>query len=516
MRRLISYRYIVLLTMVAISACGSTPGTKPIEPTARTEAGQASDSPAAAQQLADAMQLVSEKDWPQAQIALRAVIDAKTFGSLPGDVQYRTLRVAGHVFADHGQLKQGYDYLVRAGDMPQSTFEDQKALLMTSGRLQDWSAAMNTLTVIGQRYPAQLSSLDVDLIADIVYEGKRSSPSQRLPLLQALYDANWRLQGGVEPSETWRDLTLMLLDKGELTKATDVATHVQDVYVLIAMRSDRRFDAVITANPAQFDIAAASEREYRSLQQAADNTPHSLALKTQVIIMLLQQRHYEAALAAADSVLLDIRSTNFPRQLFEDYDDSISGYLDVRATTLERVGRWDEALEELTAGSNLHQKFWGNIDQIIDLAELYCSLRRPHEAVATLARMTARTNASGSMQVELARLQAAVQLGDSKQVERSLQYLAKHRADGPSTYVEALVFADKPDRAAHALIEQLLNKDQRQEVIVEVQTYDSVPGQPWDLEFDARWRTLIARKDVLAAIEKVGRVNAYPLEPHWY
>jgi hypothetical protein len=43
----------------------------------------------------------------------------------------------------------------------------------------------------------------------------------------------------------------------------------------------------------------------------------------------------------------------------------------------------------------------------------------------------ARTSPFGAMQLEEVRLDAAYQLGDSKQVERSLQYLRLHRRDAP-------------------------------------------------------------------------------------
>ncbi len=77
------------------------------------------------QKRADAMRLVKEKNWPQAQVALLAVIQDKNFRSLPEDIQYRTLWTAGRVFADHGQLERGYGYLVRVAAMPQATFEDR-------------------------------------------------------------------------------------------------------------------------------------------------------------------------------------------------------------------------------------------------------------------------------------------------------------------------------------------------------------------------------------------------------
>ena len=41
------------------------------------------------------------------------------------------------------------------------------------------------------------------------------------------------------------------------------------------------------------------------------------------------------------------------------------------------------------------------------------------------------------------------------------------------------------------------------------------PGTPHDMELDARARALLARPEVRAAIDKVGRVASYPLEAPW-
>jgi tetratricopeptide (TPR) repeat protein len=333
-----------------------------------------------------------------------------------------------------------------------------------------------------------------------------------LPLLQALYDAHWKLKWNIEPSAAWRDLALLLLDKDRLSEANEVAAHVTDPYVLIAMRADRRFDSVVAGNPAQFDIERAAQREYHSLQAASDAAPQSLQLKSWVILSLLHQQHYEAALAAADSILSDIRSTNYPGKLFEDFDDERSWFLDLRSTALQRVGRWDESVAQLAAASLLLEKYSGNISQLINLADLYCSLGRPHDALSAIASLTADTSPFGAMQLENVRLNAASQLGDAKQVERSLKYLRVHRTDAPGAYEDALIILNQPDRAARELIAELGNPVERQDALLSVQHFAPTPSTSRDRDKDARRRSVIARSDVQAEISKVGRIDSYPLE----
>jgi hypothetical protein len=123
-----------------------------------------------------------------------------------------------------------------------------------------------------------------------------------------------------------------------------------------------------------------------------------------------------------------------------------------------------------------------------------------------------RTSAYGAMQVEAIGLQSAVQLGDRAQASRSMKYLSSHYADAPRAYLYALMVAKQLDQAARYLITELEDKELRQSILPDIQEYLPTPGTKAELEIEARWRSVIARKEVQAAIHKVGRVESYHLE----
>ena len=475
-------------------------------------ADETPEAAALTQQLASAMKLVNDKDWPRALAALRAVVDARAFRSLSRDVQYRALAAAGRVATYHGPAKLGYEYLGRLVAMPQSNYDDWLERLRAAEKLDHSADTVSTLTVMMQRWPDRSGQLNPDYIMKVVNEARGLPNDRAWSLLQALFAAHWKLKWGIEASAAWRDLTLLLLEKGRISDAVNVSAHVTDVYVLVAMRADRRFDVIVAASPAQFDIEAATEREFQALQEAAEKSPQSLALKSWVIDSLLRQQHYEAALAAADSVLSDIRSTNYPEKLFEDYADRESWFLNLRSIALQRVGRWDEALAQLAAASLLPEQFGGNVDQLINLGYLDCALGRPRDALAAIGSVVERTSPYGAMQKQAVILDAAVQLADAKQIERSLQYLHMHREDAPDIYEDALVIANQLRRAAHVLVAQLLDTSERQDALLSIQAFAPTPGTPRDMEIDARRRAVILRPDVQAATKKVGRVDSYRLE----
>lgn len=503
---------LALILMLNLAACGPGHPIRSEEHPSAVPAKSVPDAILVSRQLADARKLVARQDWPEANKALQGIVEANSFTKVSGDLQHDVLTIAGRVAFDHGSPQLANEYFVRAASLPQADFVDWYSLLLAADKVGNAPESVHALTVLVQRWPDRSIKFRPRPILNVINEAKKSGRDSALALLQALYDAHWKLEWDIEPSEAWRDLILRLVEKGRIAQAIDVSTHVTDVYVLISMRADRRFDAVTAANAAQFDIDAAAKRELRNFQAAAENAPQSLGLQIHVIEALLGLQRYEAALAACDSVFLSIRSTNYPAKLYTDYDENYNWLLDERSDLLQRVGRWDEAVAQLSAASNVFENHMGNVSQLINLAQLYTDLDRPKEALEAIGRITEKPSPFGAMQLERVRLEAASQLGDSVQVARSMQYLKEHRADAPDAYDDSLIDVNRLDLAAKSLIAQLRDEDQRATVLARIQTYDSPLETPRVAEFYAHWRTVFAREDVRAAIQQVGRVEKYDLE----
>jgi beta-barrel assembly-enhancing protease len=463
------------------------------------------------EQLAAASKLVADKNWPEAQAALRAIIEAPTFSSLTSRQQFQILWSASVVGITHGDLKLGYAYLVRDIAMPEAGFEQWRLLGFAGDKLGKNAVVVNALTVMAKRWPDKLSTFEDALVFQVIRKADQLPPVASLDLLGALYAAHWKTREGIEPSAAWRDLTLLLLADADLTGALDVSSHVTDPYVLVAMRSDRRFDAIIAAHSKQFDIDSAATREFHDLQIASEKSSRSLRLKVMVIQALGNQQHYPAMLAASDAELLELRSTNYPEKLYDDYFAQYNWLLNERATALRRLGRWDEAVEQLAAASKALENHAANVSQAINLSNLYCALGRPKEALAAIDYLGS-VSAYGAMQLEAARLEAAVQLNDQKQVNHSLAFLRTHAEDAPITYLEELIVTNQLDDAADLMKAQLQDPRRRQEVLLRLQDFASYPEPEWTLKNQARWHEVVARKSVQAAINKVGRVESYHLE----
>ncbi len=75
-----------------------------------------------------------------------------------------------------------------------------------------------------------------------------------------------------------------------------------------------------------------------------------------------------------------------------------------------------------------------------------------------------------------------------------------------------MIVAKRLDEAARYVISELEDKDLRQSILPDIQEYLPTPGTKAELEIEAQWRSIVARKEVQAAIHKVGRVESYHLE----
>jgi beta-barrel assembly-enhancing protease len=507
-------RFPVALGALVLASCAALrPAGQPAPPAApvRESAASAEDAAAAEARMADARRLFGEGKSQDGAALLASLVGSPSFEALPSEDRYRALELAGRAELALGERRRAYGYLARAAQLPESAYADVVLELRTADQLRDAPLEIDTLTMLINRWPEHLGDLKDEYATQILANRDKLPHGALLPLLETLYRARWKNRFGIEPSDAWRDLTLLLIERRRLDAAIDVAGHVVDPYLLVSMRADRRFDPVTSADPERFDVSAAQSRRVLELERK-DGDTRSLEVKDMLIAALLDEQRYGVALAIADSAADDIRSTNFPERLYVDYEDEYADFLRERALVLEHLGRFDDALTELTLATRMFERGRHNVDDVMDLAQLYCDLGHPTEALRTMAGVSAALSPFGAMRMQLLRLDAAAQLGDPRQVKRSLEYLRKHRLDDAGVYLAALLVVNEPERAAGELVEQLRDPSQRADALTIAQNYLSTPGTPRELERYARWRALLARPDVQAEIKRVGRVESYALE----
>jgi hypothetical protein len=177
------------------------------------------------------------------------------------------------------------------------------------------------------------------------------------------------------------------------------------------------------------------------------------------------------------------------------------------------LGRWDDAVIQMKAASRLKEGGSANVSQVINLGELYNRLERPADARADLKEVGTMSS-FGEMERADAELSAALQLGDSAESTRLLDYMREHQDEAIASYEDALIMANRLDDAAKLLISRLEDPEKRIPALMAVQHYDE-SGPPASLprarELTRRWTEVTSRADVRSAIAKVGIIGTYAL-----
>src|SRR5271167_633853 len=173
-----AWYFLGLLAALCLAAC-TTGGVK--------NSSQDPEPIDAQQQLTDAAKLVDAQDWPRAQAALRALIEAPTFSNLTSHQQYQVLWTAAAVGISHGDAERGYGYLVRVVSMPEAGFEQWVRLTYIAERPGHNAVAVHALTVLAQRWPEQLSTINAGVAYQIIKQARSLPDGASLELLGTLY-----------------------------------------------------------------------------------------------------------------------------------------------------------------------------------------------------------------------------------------------------------------------------------------------------------------------------------------
>jgi tetratricopeptide (TPR) repeat protein len=240
-----------------------------------------------------------------------------------------------------------------------------------------------------------------------------------------------------------------------------------------------------------------------------------ITLKSKHAQALNVARRYELAVKVTDEVLADTGIDRIPAAPYDDAPSAFPWILNVRASALQGLGQFDEAEKYLRAAVNLKKRNRRDVGQIINLAAMYASLRRPNEARAELRDLIARNDMMGrhaQMQIQRVLVLSAVADNDEQALRAALDILRNKQESSPATLQKALLDANQMDEAAALLIQRLRDPSLRADALFDVQDYRDVLPTPAAQARQQRWAELRAREDVQAAIAEVGHVVAVPLD----
>lgn len=456
--------------------------------------------------LAEAIALADGGDHGTADIALSAVIAHPAFAALPDAQRHQALSAAAFVAIRLDQLPRAREQYLAATRVDPADPDDWYRLSLIERWLGNHEAAAAHLLYLLRNWPQLLGNLPEQDISQLVHRMAPDSPA-RLELLQTLFDASWT-RDGLDASDLWYALALMRVERGEAEAARAAITRITDPMGMVKLRADRRFDALVDRGDERFDAARAARTRADELRVMAMLHPERLDVLRELTYAMLTAGDNRDVLAMTDAALA-VLAEGTETSPFKDIDEQV-WLMNNRAIALRRLGRIDEALAQMQHASRLTERGEPNVSQVLNLGQFYCSLGRPDDAVAVIAQVGGMSGYGRMVQASVQHC-AAQRSGNVAAAAQALAYLRAHRQDSEILFLEALIEADRLDEATAVMVAQLESPHDRADALIAVQQFRSPEPLPGDVAYRAREHRVIARAEVQAAVQRVGRVEHHDI-----
>lgn len=484
-----------------------------VTPAQGDRGGQASGA-----EVADAANMVQRgfddarhNDDKAAGAELDKALHAPGFAGLPEEVRFQALYIAGLIAWGTDEYDKAHGLAVRATRLPDADNTTWMLRYSSAFAIKNYGDAAYSLTMFTQRWPGKLDDVAPDAVVQLHHQLKRAHEDEtdRL-MLDELFDAGWKNKG-IEPSNLWRDLALVHLQRREVARATEVALRITSGQIALSMRVDKRFDAITLAHSDAFDVDRLIAREIADTKGRIAAHPDQLQPVTDLQELFLLTGRLQDVLSISDAVVTRAEKREGPKA-YSDFSERYNWILDYRSRAFKRQGQWDKAIATEVLAARVPEQGGINVSQSINLGELYAELDQPDNATNAIIQL-GDVSPFGQMQMEGVKLCAAEDRHDERAASAAMAYLRQHREEDLATWEDALLLRGQLDEAAALLIERLQNPEWRTDALVDMQHYADVVRTPMEKIIYDRWNSIAARPDVQAAVQKVGRIETFAIAP---
>ena len=504
----------ILSLLVASSWLLGAPRAHAVDPSAFASGATAAQ---VIDQLEQARQALIADKYEDAGKIMEKVLSQAAFAELEPAIQIHGLRIAAYAATGRKDTLAAHEFFSVVTEFKDATADDWAQRAYSALLLESFPDAATSLTTIVKRWPEYLdkeSEFSQELVQSAVRglsSGKNDN--EKRALLEVLFDANYKTEYGGEPSEYWRDLAEAAVARNDLPAATKYTTRITDASTLVAMRIDKRFDALVAKDPRAFDVRAAAEQEVKRLRGFVAKNPRSLGGVVQLTYALYTVGRFDDMLKTSDAAIARIAKAPAKKPAYDDLETQQSWIYNQKANALWSLGRWDDALAAMAAGAKTGEGGSPNVSQAINLGFYYDEAGKPREALAGLEGVDWAHSLSpyGRMQLQFVRYVAYLQLADSGEAEKVLSWFREHQADSKETAQGALLEGGDFDGAAALLVARLRDSSERAAALLEVQDFDLPAQTERAKESEKRRQQLLARADVAAAINEYGRREKFPI-----
>lgn len=448
---------------------------------------------------------------------LKKAISKPEFQNVEAGLQYFAFLLASHAANASDDNLGAYEFVSVATQFPDANGDTWMHRARIAASLEMWEQAGLALLMTARKWPKALQGdqYQAQMVNRTVHElGKQAALHQeRFDLLNALFDADYKIMFDTEPSYLWLVLATESLERQDKKRAREAARHITAPSILVAMRIDRRFDALTSEDPKTFDVRAAAEREARKMKTAMKENPKKLIAVVQYGYALHTLGKFEDMLSLAEGILAKVEQAPKDEPLYEDLDDHLNWIHNHKATALRALGKWDEAAATLASWERSDRNRQDKASQAINLGFFYNELGRPDGALKAVERVDWSREMSeyGRTQFQFVRFQAYQQLGKESEAQEIVAWFRQHKADSLETAQSTFLESGDADGAATLLVSRLGDAEERATALAEIQNYAQTPRTERQKKLAALNESLLSRPDVAAAIAQYGRREKFSI-----
>ncbi|WP_454714323.1 hypothetical protein [Caulobacter segnis] len=465
--------------------------------------------------LAEGSAALEAGDRVQARQVLERAWRSPAFAEAKPEIRYAMLLILANLASEARDWPAAKAAIAAASEMPIAEGIAWVARLEVASYGRDSEDAVHALTQLAKRFPTALTDLADEGVFQTLYKAWRlpDGEAKRLALTDALFKAGWTPQDPfTDLSDTRMGYVRGLIRDGRLDEAKAQAGRITLAEALLVMRADKRFDALGPRDKASLKAGALARlAEVEALlPKHADRMSGQIA-KAEALMELHRAKE---ALVVIDAAIAHATAT--PDALI-DYEAKLGWAHNVRNAALEGLGRREEAQAALEIGARVPEHGQQNVNQTLNLAITQVSNAQPKGALATVATVRLdRMSPYGRAVALQAKACAHAALNDRDAALAAVKDLRAIGDEAKGNTLDALLCLGDLEGAAALVIERLAAEDLRGPTLLMLQ--DTPPPDfptAYGTDRRAKLATLRQRPDVVAAVERVGRIEHYRPEDLW-
>jgi tetratricopeptide (TPR) repeat protein len=462
---------------------------------------------------------IQRQEYIQAYAVLEALTAKPAFQADTSEARYATWLLMAGVAGEARDWPKARTAIEKATAFPEAGASDWQIRVRIARASGDMAEGLRSIAVIARRFPDGLALFSDEELGRWLDAAKlETDQTLAFDFADALL-THWTpsdpfVEPFVERDEMRQIQVEGLLRQGRTAQAIEVTRKISKPDVLVAMRADKRFDALSAADPGLLDPKSAALRQLAGIDALYSAHPDLLSGVDARTSALLDLDRGEEALAVVEAAI--IRAQKDPRA-FKDADSRLAWTINLKNLALGSLGRDEEALEALETAARVPEKGKANVNQTLNLAAQQMNMGRFKAALATVNSVRDdRVSPYGKAVGLRITVCSATLLGDLRTADEALRQLRDLKLEAKRQLEDALLCRGDMDGAAAMLIERLQSPIQRNLALFGLQVTPLRPSPlPLDVTLRKRRAELRARSDVHAAIDAVGRVITYGPEDLW-